>query len=215
MAVESAKSIVDLIIQDSDLKLALVGIPHYFHTMIAFACSFLLKTATMYREHIKIDVNPIFEMIGQVVALCKSIQCAQYHLIHWIGEGLQIMLSNCVEAATNNEPGRGQTGAQQLGVNEPHLATSGTSPQNTEPDHAMGATQNLAGIWEVARQAATVYPTDNLAYHYDYPYATDRTMDVMDYANSGFGGGDLAGGPWDSSMTYRNMEHFGLGLGLL
>ncbi|KAJ5095748.1 hypothetical protein NUU61_005104 [Penicillium alfredii] len=46
VAINSAKSVVELTVTDPDLIDAYIGIPHSYHTMIAFACSFLMKVAT-------------------------------------------------------------------------------------------------------------------------------------------------------------------------
>ncbi|KDN65276.1 hypothetical protein CSUB01_11094 [Colletotrichum sublineola] len=46
VAVSSASAIVKLIINDVDIRAAFVGMSHYCHTMIAYACFFLPKLAT-------------------------------------------------------------------------------------------------------------------------------------------------------------------------
>jgi hypothetical protein len=215
MAVESAKSIIHLVVEDSDLTVAFIGVPHYFHTMIAFACSFLLKTATKYRQHVEIDVDAVFRMIGQVVALCKNTQCAQFHLIHWIGEGLQILLSSCISATPDTEPEWNQASTSQLDTNEPFLPTPDTVTQNTGTEYAMGTKQSMGSVWDAACQAAMVYSTDHFSFGREYPQPAENSLEMADYSNNALRNEDLTGMQWDSSMSYTNMEHFGLGLGLL
>jgi hypothetical protein len=215
MAVESAKSIIHLVVEDSDLKIAFIGVPHYFHTMIAFACSFLLKTATKYRQHVEIDVRAVFKLIGRVVDLCKNTQCAQHHLIHWIGEGLQVLLSSCVSATPDTEPEWSQSSTQHFDTAEPFLPTPDTTSQNVGQEDTMGTKQSMGSVWDAACQAALAYSTDHFPFGFGYPQTVENSMGMMGYSNNGLGNEDFAGAQWDTSMSHTNMEHVGLGLGLL
>ena len=206
VAVESATSIVELVIRDDDIKTAFVGMPHYYHTMIAFACSFLLKIAIKYRQHVTVEVDTIFEMIGRVVAVCKNSQCMPYHLVHRIGEGLQALLSNCMNAVPGRENGRGRNNPQQQCMLQPPTAT-----QDTMQNYDSMVTQNQGSVWDTAREAAMLYPGDRLASLYD-PNLMDEGMEMFCGTNSSLLDLDYSDGTWDTSITPFDCEHMGLRL---
>lgn len=214
-AVESAKSILDHIILDPDLKLAFVGFPHYFHTMIAFACSFLLKTATKYRKHVRIDVATVFDKINLMLDLCRNSRCTQYHLIHWIGEGLQKMLSNTMNAAYGNgnlhENGQIQASIQRYGSAEAPQTMYNTLPQHTEGESATGSMQDLGSIWDTARAAAIPYPTDRMTSLYDFPDVADHGSEPMGGLQDAFGGGQQTEALWGAYTMPLHAEYLGLG----
>jgi hypothetical protein len=204
VAVESAKSIVDLVIRDDDIKSAFIGMPHYYHTMIAFACSFLLKIATKYRQHVAVEVKAIFEMISCVVTVCKNSQCTPYHLVPRIGEGLQVLLSNCMNSVARHESGHRP---QQQFMQQVSPAT-----QDTMQDHDLGTTQNLGSVWDTAREAAMLYPNDRLAGLYEYPDPLGGGVEMFQGINSSLLGLDSSDSTWDTSMTSFDAEHMGLRL---
>lgn len=216
-AVDSAKSIIQLVVQDRDLTAAFIGVPHYFHTMLAFACSFLLKTATKYRHHVAIDVKAVFGMIGQVVTLCKTTQCAQYHLIHWIGEGLHVLLSNCINASPDNDPEVSSTASPHFHTNEQFLSTLDTASQHAEHEHehAPAHEQNMDMVWNAARQAALGFSADHYPWGGLYPQSVPDSVEMMGYVGNDFSPGDVAATQWGFPRSHTNMEHVGLGLGLL
>ncbi|KID81483.1 hypothetical protein MGU_11154 [Metarhizium guizhouense ARSEF 977] len=94
-AVTSARSVIDLVTQDDIMKTALVAIPHYYHTFVAYACSFLLKVHTEYHNHLGLECEQAFRAIHQVIILCQSSECASHHLVRWMGAGLQKLAINC------------------------------------------------------------------------------------------------------------------------
>lgn len=169
MAVESAKSIIQSVVEDNDLVSSFAGLPHYFHTMVAFACSFLLKTATKYRHHVRIDTQAVFAMIGQVVALCKNTPCAQFHLVRWIGEGLQVLLSSCISAMQRSEGEWNHTNVPRSET-EQFLPTPGTTSHHVDAENGIGVRENAGGLWDEAFQNAIIYSGDNSFYDGQYPH---------------------------------------------
>lgn len=213
IAVESAKSIIHLVVEDLDLISSFAGMPHYFHTMIAFACSFLLKTATKYRQHVEIDVKAVFRMISQVVSLCENTQCAQFHLVRWIGEGLRLLLSSCASGTPGSESQYNRPELQRFSAKEPFLPTPDTTIWNTEVDGAIGTKESTGSVWDTACQAALLYSTDHSVFASGYDQGAEGSVD--EYSNQVFGGRDFAETQWDPSMTHINLDHYGLGLGIL
>jgi hypothetical protein len=94
-AIAAAFSILQSLLDSEDLRIGLVGVPHYFHTMYTFAAVFLLKIATRYTEHVTVDVESVFEVVYKIVHLFESSPCARQHLVHRISRGLKEMLIGC------------------------------------------------------------------------------------------------------------------------
>lgn len=89
-----ATTILELLLNDTDLRRSIIGVPHYFHTMMAFACVVLLKVADRYREDLGIDVQSTHSLIQQIIELLRRNNCGRYHLVHWMAEGLEKMLKS-------------------------------------------------------------------------------------------------------------------------
>ncbi|KAH8703565.1 hypothetical protein BGW36DRAFT_369545 [Talaromyces proteolyticus] len=93
-AVSHATTILELLLNDSDLRRSIIGVPHYFHTMIAFACVVLLKVVDRYREELGIDAQSTYALIQQIIELLRRNNCGRYHLVHWMAGGLENMLKS-------------------------------------------------------------------------------------------------------------------------
>lgn len=93
-AVSHATTILELLLNDADLRRSIIGVPHYFHTMIAFACVVLLKVADRYRNDLGIDTQATYSLIQQIIELLRRNNCGRYHLVHWMAEGLEKMLKS-------------------------------------------------------------------------------------------------------------------------
>ena len=104
-AIAAAFSILQSLLDSEELRIGLVGVPHYFHTMYTFAAVFLLKIATRYTEHVTVDVDSVLEIVYKIVHLFESSPCARQHLVHRISRGLKEMLLVCrqlVESGVEN-----------------------------------------------------------------------------------------------------------------
>ncbi|KAK2731470.1 hypothetical protein FQN55_004669 [Onygenales sp. PD_40] len=99
-AINTALSILQQLIESDELRACLVGVPHYFHTMFAFAAVFLLKVATRYRAHVDIDPAVVFGTSRQVLEVFSHCPCARQHLVHRIAGGLKEMIERAEEALT-------------------------------------------------------------------------------------------------------------------
>ena len=94
-AITTALSILQMLIDSDELRAYLVGIPHYFHTMFAFASVFLLKVATRYKQHVRVDLNVVFGTSKKVLEIFQNCPCANQHLVHRIAQGLKEMIDRC------------------------------------------------------------------------------------------------------------------------
>ena len=150
-AISTAMSILQMLIDSEELRAYLVGIPHYFHTMFAFAAVFLLKVATRYKQHVQVDLNVVFDTSRRVLDIFQSCPCAKQHLVHRIAQGLKEMVERYEEQVT--APRKPTNGA--LGVNGTRMPqhqpgglsssahTSNTMNNNSASFPALDPSQNL------------------------------------------------------------------------
>ncbi|KAK8196783.1 hypothetical protein M8818_006950 [Zalaria obscura] len=119
VAISTANSILDLLIESEPMRACLVGVPHYFHTMFAFAVVFLLKVATRYREFLDIDVVAALETSKRVLQVFQQRPAARQHLVHRISKGLKDM----IEQAEKQVVANGHKGTELASGAHPLLAS--------------------------------------------------------------------------------------------
>lgn len=95
MAHDSALSIFEMIAKDEQLQNDLIGTPHYFHIMIAFAGHFLLEVCNKYSEQLTLDLNSDLSLIRNVLSLFEKLSCVPQHPIRRMTPGLGSKLFDC------------------------------------------------------------------------------------------------------------------------
>jgi hypothetical protein len=90
-AVTAATDTIEMVLTDYDIQDGLVGIPHYIHSMIAFACVFLLNIASQYSGQYIPD-TVIFDLTTRAVHQFRSTAVGRWHLAHQMAEGLEKMI---------------------------------------------------------------------------------------------------------------------------
>ncbi|CBF84142.1 Zn(II)2Cys6 transcription factor [Aspergillus nidulans FGSC A4] len=194
VAINSAKSVLDLTVNDPDIVAAFAHIPHYYHTMIAFACSFLLKTATIYGKHISIDSGAVINSIAPVISLCLGVKCTAYHLAHWIGRGLQALLNKYIKSLPmETAPGHAAEVSFHMQQQQPQQQHS-TPSSSSNVNMAFG---NSSGVWETG--AVSPYG-DHILSSTLFETPLQPSQDSISEFQ------------WDPSMSFASLEHMGLGL---
>lgn len=94
MAHSASRSIFELLLDDSILKGALVGIPFYFHVMISFAGQFMLSCAP-YSGQLGMDAKDDLELMGRAILMFKSLACVAAHPLHRMTSALDKRLQEC------------------------------------------------------------------------------------------------------------------------
>ncbi|OQE14086.1 hypothetical protein PENSTE_c039G10236 [Penicillium steckii] len=95
MAHEAAVAIFEMILHENNLQHSLVGMPHYFHIMIAFAGHFLLEVTRNYHLQLSISSDQDFELIRKVLILFETTPSIQHHPISRMTPGLTRKLREC------------------------------------------------------------------------------------------------------------------------
>ncbi|KAH6876414.1 hypothetical protein B0T10DRAFT_497950 [Thelonectria olida] len=110
MAISAAASILTFVLEEEDMRRALVGTPLYVHTMIAFASVFLMKVATKWNrlmgfniEHSYLNVSHLLE---KMIILLKSSVTSDRHVLHHIARGLEKMMAKMAAEADGEEHAR-------------------------------------------------------------------------------------------------------------
>lgn len=204
-AVQCALSVIDLTIGDSDLTVALAGLPHYFHSMIAYACAFLIKTVMFHLEDVDMDVESTREKISKVIQLCNSTECGQHHVVRWIGNGLQTLLVRAFEVTREGGASVGLRGAWQPGTTGGASAlhsNSDSQPQSLHdptlaegPTTYMSSSESMQGLSEIC---------------YNQFGLMNEQIDTFPYSSE-----DIDDGFFISARAQAHINHCGLGLGLL
>ncbi|KAJ5535782.1 hypothetical protein N7513_008968 [Penicillium frequentans] len=96
MAHEAAVAIFEMILHEENIQHSLVGMPHYFHIMIAFAGHFLLEVTKNYHTQLSIAPSQDFDLIRKVLGLFQAIPSVQQHPICRMTPGLTRKLHECV-----------------------------------------------------------------------------------------------------------------------
>lgn len=94
MAVSAAVSILTLLLDEDDMRKALVGTPLYVHTMIAFASVFLVNATTKWDRLIGLNIEPtlVTRLLEGMVVVLKSAATSDRHMLKHIAVGLEKML---------------------------------------------------------------------------------------------------------------------------
>ncbi|KAL4915700.1 hypothetical protein BDW62DRAFT_219248 [Aspergillus aurantiobrunneus] len=95
MAHDTAVVIFEMILGEPELQDGLVGMPHYFHVMIAFAGHLLLEICQNYYEQLGIKLQEDFQLINSALDLFRNMQCIPQHPIWRMTPGLNRKLHDC------------------------------------------------------------------------------------------------------------------------
>lgn len=109
IAATAATRIFELLLTEPALRDGLVGMPHYTHTMIAFACAFILQLIAKYGNTFA-DPTTVYDLIGRLVEQLRSTPTGNWHLVRSLTEGLEKMLK--VNLRKTSQPERQMSGYQ-------------------------------------------------------------------------------------------------------
>lgn len=93
LAIASAMATLNLVLEEPDVRDAVVGVPIFTHTMITFSAVFLLKVAVTWNgEYLSIDTRQVRHLVEQVIELMSCVSAGEKHLTRHIAQGLSRML---------------------------------------------------------------------------------------------------------------------------
>ncbi|GKZ30902.1 hypothetical protein AbraIFM66950_010639 [Aspergillus brasiliensis] len=123
MAHEATVTIFEMILNDPKMSKNLVGMPHYFHVMIAFAGHLLLEICHNHHVQLNIDLSAELHLISAVLGVFRKIDCITYHPLRRMAPGLNRKLSETVTmlgldglSGTNNTSNNLSNAVQHAGI---------------------------------------------------------------------------------------------------
>ena len=117
MAHEAATAIFEKFLVEPELQQDLVGMPHYFHIMIAFAGHFLLEIYRNYHQQLSFRLEDEFTLLNTVLTLFRNAPCIPQHPVSRMTGGLTRKMLDCAASL----------GVQNVLSKDPRLLRSGSS----------------------------------------------------------------------------------------
>ena len=89
IAISSAMACLNLVLEEPDIRDAIVGVPIFTHTMVTFSALFLLKVAVNWNSaYFSIDGRQVRRLVQRVVDLMHCVSAGDRHLTRHIARGL-------------------------------------------------------------------------------------------------------------------------------
>jgi hypothetical protein len=116
-AIESAHRILQIVLEEQDIKDSLVGVPLYLHTMIAFAIVFLIKMSSKWKAlGVVIDAEtqtrPLIEGVIKTMRECRA---GGNHIVFSMANGFERLLRrNFGQNGYSNPESRAENGRAQI-----------------------------------------------------------------------------------------------------
>ena len=93
IAISSAMATLNLVLNEPDIRTAIVGMPLFTHTMIAFSAVFLLKVAWKWNAALlNIDAHQVHDLVQNIIDFMSNSTASERHLTFHIAAGLRKML---------------------------------------------------------------------------------------------------------------------------
>ncbi|CAH0022179.1 unnamed protein product [Clonostachys rhizophaga] len=197
MAISAAASILTFVLEEDDLRRALVGTPLYVHMMIAFACVFLMKVATKWNRimgfNIEHSYTNVSRLMEKMIDLLKRSVTSDRHVLHHIAAGLEKMLGKMTAEATSVEEYRQvpeHSADAEAGMPDMNAPGYSTPLISSGFGAAVQGAQLVTPGWEVQSASGenffgngSSFMNDSLLYE---AFGTDTSNDVYNLLTSHF-----------------------------
>jgi hypothetical protein len=142
-------TILQLVINEPDIRDALIGVPLYLHTMITYAAVFLLKVQQRWKAvRLGTDSILIRDMVDHVIKLLNESRASDRHLSYHIASGLSKMLERLDRSMVPNLERQGdeihQGNGAQGGVNQ---VGAGNAFPGIDAGYELGAGYGAIGMY--------------------------------------------------------------------
>jgi hypothetical protein len=109
-AVSAATSILNMIISDPDVGVALVGLPCYVQSMIGFACMVLARLACAPGDDSNlVERAHVIDLISRLKAVYEATPVGRWHLVHLMPRGFERVLATLRQQNGQEEVSPGGT----------------------------------------------------------------------------------------------------------
>ncbi len=134
IAISCATAILKMVLDEPDVRNALVGVPLYLHTMISYAAVFLIKVHQKWKAfQLGTDSLLIRGLVGQVIDVLNQGRASERHITYHIASGLRKILDRFTEWELH-EPQALMKDTQAPGDLPPVAAAGAFPPSNGSYD---------------------------------------------------------------------------------
>ncbi|EKV07357.1 C6 transcription factor, putative [Penicillium digitatum] len=93
IAISSAMACLNMVLEEPDIRDAIVGVPIFTHTMVTFSAVFLLKVVINWNTaYLSINARQVRRLVERVIELMNCVSAGERHLTRHIARGLGKML---------------------------------------------------------------------------------------------------------------------------
>jgi hypothetical protein len=186
-AISAAMACLNMVLEDQDVRDAIVGVPIFTHTLVTFSAVFLLKVAVNWNSaYLNIDGRQVRRTVERVIELMTCVSAGDRHLTRHIARGLGKMLErfNAWEgwygSTSNNASGASSAGGA-LNSGHPNGAATGAPGSGNHPLDA--GRRSVPGG---ANAMAQGFPPPDLIYDMVGTYGFGLDEHLMDPSMAGF-----------------------------
>lgn len=109
IAISSAMATLNFVLEEPDIRNAIVGVPLFTHTMVAFCAVFLLKVAWKWNgAHLDINPQHVQDIVQKIIELMSNAAAGENHLAYHIASGLAKMLERLQRWSSSQQGQAGQ-----------------------------------------------------------------------------------------------------------
>lgn len=106
-----------MVLEEPDIRDAIVGVPIFTHTMVTFSAVFLLKVAVNWNSaYLCINGRQVRRLVQRVIELMTCVSAGERHLTRHIARGLGKMLERFDSWETAWQAGRVPNGNTSIGT---------------------------------------------------------------------------------------------------
>lgn len=144
-AIEAAHSILQFFLDERSYRDGLVGIPLYFHSMIAFAIVFLIKLSHRWSA-IGISIDPETHtrpLIQRIITTLRECKGGANHMVFSMASGFERMLQTTWATDPNHPPGPKTVGSHRKRPADQHARGQGSKRTKPSPSTSGVETHHL------------------------------------------------------------------------
>lgn len=174
-AIQAAMACLNMVLEETDIRDVIVGVPIFTHTMVTFSAVFLLKVAVNWNSaYLNIDGRQVRRTVERVIELLNCVSAGERHLTRHIARGLGKMLErfNAWEEGWYHNSNNNAAGSSGSG-------SGSNNNNNLEP----GSRRSVPGG---ANAMAQGFPPPDLIYDMVGTYGFGLDEHLMDPSMAGF-----------------------------
>ncbi|KAL1978373.1 hypothetical protein VTN31DRAFT_1232 [Thermomyces dupontii] len=186
-AIAAAMNCLEMVLEEPDVRDAIVGVPLFTHTMVTFSAVFLLKVAVNWHSaYLSIDGRQVRRTVGKVIELLNCVSAGERHLTRHIARGLSKML----ERFNIWEGLYAKSTAPATDISTPGAAADGGAPVHSHDAERIAreleAGGNRRSVPGGVNAMAQGLPPPDLIYNMVGTYGFGLDEQLMDPSMSGF-----------------------------